>query len=203
MPAPLWSFADSITVDRSKALLSIDSFDTILEQLCSARVEAFGWQRYTKAKLQGCHRAEFLLMVEAKTYDAFFNAPVGLRGQYALSEEHGEVATRLVLSKLESMLLAFPRPNGQPTEIEVRKSLAAPQAKIWIDEDEVGLQQWGSSPQLLYPRWQRNSEIGIGLLAPLGDRLIVSGGWLDSMEVVRDNPDKAGRSTDIHTTGYS
>ena len=203
MPEPLWSFTDSVPLVRAEALLSLVSFAAVLNHLRCARVAAFEWRKYREARLRGCHRAEFLLIVDVATYDEFFNAPVGLRAQYAIGEEHGEAATRLVLSMLEPKLLAFPRANTQPTEAEVRWSLAAPQAKIWIDEDEVAPQLGESNPRLLYPRWQQNSETGVGLLAPVGNRLIVFGGWLDSNDVVRNNPDKAGRRTEIGNTGYS
>lgn len=199
----MWSFANSVSTDRAKALLSLVSFETVLELLGSARVDAFAWSKYRGEKLQGCCRVEFLLVVEPQAYDAFFNAPVGLRAQYAISEEHGETATRRILSILDAKLMAYPRLDARPTEAQVRWSLAAPQAKIWIDEREVEAQLGESNHQLLFQRWAENSENGVGLLAPCGTRLIVCGGWLDSKCVVRNSPDKADRSTDIHTTGYS
>lgn len=199
----MWSFANSVSADRARSLLSLGSFEVVLELLGSARVDAFAWSKYRGVKLQGCYRVEFLLIVESQAYDAFFNAPIGLRAQYAKSEEHGETATRRALSVLGTKLMAYPRPNARPTEAEVRWSLAAPQAKIWIDEGEVAAQLGESTPQLLYQRWEENSETGVGLLVPCGNRLIVCGGWLDSSSVVRNNPDKASPSTEIHTTGYS
>jgi len=81
--------------------------------------------------------------------------------------------------------------------------LAGPQAKIWIDEDEESVQHGGTEAEILYPPWQQNSETGVGLLAPLGSRLIIMGGWVDATCVVRNNPDKNGRSSEIHETGYS
>ena len=200
---PRWSFVDSFPAERSDALLKTASFESILKHLSSAEVKGFAWRPYREAKLRGCNRAEFRLVVDPKTYDAFFNAPIGLRGQYANCEEQGEAATRRAISILEPKLLAFQRGAVGPSDDEIQWSLAAPQAKIWIDEDEEPVQHGGTEPEILYPPWQQNSETGVGLLAPQGTRIIVMGGWIDATNVVRNNPDKNGRSSEIRTTGFS
>ena len=203
MSEPVWSFANSINTKRANAMLSHTSFDSVLALLGSAQVRAFNWRPYRQEKLRGCYRAEFLLKAKLNTYDAFFNSPVGLRAQYAVSEAHGETANRLILSKLQSKLLRFRRSEIHPSDIEVRWSLSAPQAKIWIDEDEVANQQGEFEAHLIYRRWQLQSESGVGLLAPCGNGLIVFGGWLDPEKGIRHNPDKLHRSAEIYETGYS
>ena len=184
-------------------MLKTASFESILKQLSSAEVMGFAWRPYREARLRGCNRAEFQLVVDAKAYDAFFNAPVGLRAQYAICEEQGEAATRRAISILEPKLLAFPRGAVGPSDDEIQWSLAAPQAKIWIDEDQESVQHGGTEPEILYPPWQQNSATGVGLLAPQGTRLIVMGGWIDAANVVHNNPDKSGRSSEIRETGFS
>lgn len=203
MSEPLWSFANSINTRRARLMLGHPSFNAVLTLVASARVSAFCWRPYRKEKLRGCYRAEFLLTVKPNTYGAFFNSPVGLRAQYAVSAEHGETANRLLLSRLYSKLQRFKRHIEFPTDDEVQWSLSAPQAKIWIDEDEVASQQGESEPQIIYERWQQQSESGVALLAPSGKNLIVFGGWLDPTKGIRNNPDKLYRSAEIHATGYS
>ena len=203
MPEPLWSFANSINTKRARTMLSHTSFDAVLALVIAARVRAFNWRPFRQEKLRGCYRAEFLMEIKPNTYDAFFNSPVGLRAQYAISEEHGEAANRLILSGLHAKIFRFKRQSIFPTDMEVRWSLSAPQAKIWIDEDEVASQQGESEPQIIYQPWQQRSESGVGLLAPSGNRLIAFGGWLDPTKGIRNNPDKLYRSAEICATDYS
>jgi hypothetical protein len=81
----LWSFTEQVAIERAAALASHGSFDEVLSLLRSARVIGFAWEPYRAAELRGTHRAEFLIQVSARGYDAFFNSPMGLRAQYALS----------------------------------------------------------------------------------------------------------------------
>lgn len=184
-------------------MLSFDSFESVLHLLGFSVVRGFAWQPFRDALLRGCYRAEFLLSVAPRTYDAFFNSPVGLRAQYAIDSDHGEAATRRVLSLLGPRLLSFGARASSVSDSLVRRSLAASQAKIWIDEAEVAVQMGKTTPDLVFPPWEQNSETGVGLLAPAGTQLIVMGGWLDANNVVRENPAKFGRSNEIHCTGFS
>jgi hypothetical protein len=199
----MWSFLPSVSSERVKAMLALESFESVLDLLNLAVVNAFTWQPFRGASLRGCWRAEFLLSVAPHTYDAFFNSPVSLRAQYAVDAGHGDAATRRILSLLQARLLSFgPRDSGVSDTL-IQWSLAASQAKIWIDEDEAAAQLGKTTPDIQYPPWERNSDTGVGLLAPYGTQLVVMGGWLDATNVVRANPAKEGRSTEIHHTGFS
>jgi len=199
----MWSFASCVSSDRITSMLTLDSFESVLDLLDLAIVSGFEWRPFRGALLRGCHRAEFLLAVAPATYDAFFNSPVGLRAQYAIDASHGEAATRRGLSRLEPRLLSSIPRDSSVSDATVRWSLAAPQAKVWIDEDEVAAQLGKTTPDLMYPPWERNSETGVGLLAPSGSKLIVMGGWVNATNAVQPNPAKVGRSTEIHCTGFS
>ncbi|MBN9407777.1 MAG: hypothetical protein J0H69_01385 [Burkholderiales bacterium] len=204
MPSPLWTFTDAVSPGRAQAMLATRSFADVLEMLELAAVEGFVWEPYNRgSKLFGCARACFRVVVSSATYDALYNCPVGLRATYALSPEHGESANRLALSVVHPVLMAFPRPSTAPADQLVRLSLAAPQAKVWIDEDEIAGQMGVEADQIVFPPWKARTENDAGLRAPCGTRLVVIGGWVDSQGVVRNNPDKGGRSTEIHLTGYT
>ena len=203
MTARLWSFSSKLPQQRVEALLSYQSFETVLALLSSATVISFAWEPFRKEVLHGCNRACFLIETTPQVYDAFFNSPVGLRAQYAISPTHGEAANRRLLASLESRLHGFKRESVLPEAETIHWSLCAPEAKIWIHEKEVEMQLCGDEPEILYPPWARCSESGVGLLAPCGTKLEVMGGWLNSSVVVVPNPEKATRSRDIHTCGFA
>lgn len=203
MTARLWSFAPAFPQRRSEALVSYHTFETIVDLLSTATVTSLTWEPFKKEALRGCSRACFLIEVTPEAYDAFFNSPVGLRAQYALSPMHGEAANRRLLASLESRLLSFKRASALPAAEAILWSLCAPEAKIWIHEKEVELQLGGDEPQILYPPWERCSESGVGLLAPYGRKLEVMGGWLSQAGLVVPNPEKATRSRDIHNSGFT
>jgi len=82
-------------------------------------------------------------------------------------------------------------------------SLRAVQAKLWIYEREVELQLGAQDPAVMYEPWISNSEDGAGLLAPIGERLEVKGGWLDAAGIECLDPAKITRSSEIHQVGFS
>ena len=103
----------------------------------------------------------FLIRVCKQTYDLFYNAPDGLRGRYWQSPDMGFLATRYLIDALRQKLLRFAEENppkidppkkniGEMTVKEVRASLDAPSAKVWVrDKDESRLKDfiWWTSTQ--------------------------------------------------------
>ena len=181
----------------------MQTFEELLPRIAEARVDRFLWKSFEGSLLRGCHRAEYVLVVDPGVYDALFNAPAGLRGQFALSPSHGEAANRRILDLLGPALMAFERASDQPSDHLVQWSICGSQAKVWIDETEVELQLGGLQPEILYPPWTKNSETGVGLLAPQGTRLEIKGAWIDPTGLVVHDPAKAGRSEEIHEVGFS
>jgi hypothetical protein len=160
------------------------------------------WEPAITPRLKGlgCHRASFVLTVVPDIYDAFFNAPVGYRGQFARSEKHGEAANRQVLKALFLRFLEIASHNPTATPESVKTSLKGSQAKIWIDEDEVEEQV---APSIDYPLWECHEPGGIGLRAPRGTRLEVKGGWVGSTGEEVINTHKRHRSGNITRIGDS
>lgn len=198
-----WQFAPSFNGQRAQRLLTFSEFAEIVDLVAGGKVTGFSWEAFNGLTLAGCSRASFLLRVSPVAYDAFFNSPTGYRGQFARSENEGEAANRRLLSRLEPKLLAFAKANGTTPMSTVTQSLRATAAKIWIFESEVESQMGETEPAILFATWAEFTETGVGLLAPEGSCLEVKGGWLNQMGNEQLNPFKAGRSRDIHDSGYS
>lgn len=200
---PIWQFCTSVDSIRARTLLSYPNFDTVASLLLDAAIEDFCWEPFSGQALRNCHRASFLLRVPEVVYDAFFNSPVGYRGQFVASEATGEAANRDLIAQFEARLLAYAEGRALVSQEFVCKSLRAAQAKVWIFEPEVEAQLGANTPAISYIPWEQASESGVGLLAPVGTQLEIKGGWLtpDGLECL--NPSKAGRSEDIRRTGFS
>ncbi|KAA0997884.1 hypothetical protein FVF58_47090 [Paraburkholderia panacisoli] len=200
---PIRHFAETIKADRRERLLSYGSFDEIERMIAASEATAVTWEPFSGELLKGCHRASFLLRVSIEAYDAFFNSLVGYRAQFAISIGMGEQANRRLLATLEPRLIVFGLARSGTLENQLVASLRGEEAKLWIDESEVETQLGEDCAAILYPRWLRNTENGVGLLAPYGEKLVVCGGWLDAQGNAHKNPLKAHRSEEIHNTGYS
>jgi hypothetical protein len=200
---PLWSFNANVERTRAIKLLSAPDFEYVLQLLGEATIACFRWKDFDNERLRGCHRAEYVLSVEADTYDVLFNAPVGLRAQYALGAAHGEAANRRIIELLRPRLPSFGTSGSAPPPFAIEWSLAGTQAKIWIDEKEAESQLGQAEAQINYQPWRVNSESGVGLLAPRATRLEVKGGWYSPHGTVVLDPWKIKRSEDIHREGYS
>lgn len=198
-----WQFTPAISPERATKLFSWKSFDEIVERLATCNISLFNWERATKLELNGCHRASFVLNVSHDMYDAFFNAPIGYRGQFAISETQGEAANHKIIETLLSRLLDVADEHPTATRQLVIKSLQSHQAKIWIDETEVDDQLTDPSPSINYPDWEFNDPGGQGLRAPRGTTLVIKGGWVDYTGEEVINPSKNNRSRNINRTGYS
>jgi hypothetical protein len=199
----LWEFRGSVEGVRAARLSSYPTFDAVASLLAAPVVCGFLWERFSGAQISGCHRASFLIEVSSLAYDAFFNSPVGYRGQYARSLEAGEEANRKLIAQFEPQLLAYASVHSSVSQESVAQSLRAAQAKVWIFEAEVESQLGETEPAIAYAPWEHSSESGVGLLAPMGTRIEVKGGWLAADGSERINPVKVRRSDEIRLSGYS
>ncbi|MFL9966855.1 hypothetical protein PQR02_39080 [Paraburkholderia sediminicola] len=200
---PIWNFAETVEADRRERLLSYGGFDEIEHMIGTAEIAAVTWEEFSGKLLNGCHRASFLLRVSTEAYDAFFNSTVGYRAQFAVGMVMGEYANRTLLATLEGRLIAFGLAHSSIPEHQLIASLRGEEAKLWIHESEVEAQLSEDCPAILYPPWQHATDSGVGLLAPVGEKLEVCGSWLDAQGDLHRNPLKAHRSEKIHRTGYS
>jgi hypothetical protein len=197
-----WAFTDQVPIQRARRLLALQTFDHIVDLLRSSVVTGFVAEAFRGARLKGCDRAVFQLTVERDVYDLFFNAPVGYRGQYADSERAGDAANRAVIDVLRSSLLSFAARSVHQWRW-VAESLGGTQAKVWIDEDEAAMQLGRGAPDIRFDTWEEHSDSGVGLLAPVGTKLEIKGAWVDQGGKERVDPQKLGRASEIHLTGFT
>jgi hypothetical protein len=198
-----WQFTSAVAPERAARLLSLRSFDEIVEGLATCHIAPLYWEPATKQELNGCYRASFVLTVPPDVYDAFFNAPAGYRGQFAKSETEGEAANRKIIETLLPRLLEVAARHATATRQFVTTSLQGKQAKIWIDETEVDDELTDPNPSIDYPDWEFNDRDGQGLRAPRGTKMEVKGGWVGPTGEEVINLGKNNRSGNIYRTGYS
>lgn len=196
-------FTTAVTPERAARLHSWRSFDEIVKSLATCEITPLYWESAISPLLKGCNRASFELLVLPDVYDAFFNSPVGYRGQFARSERHGEMANRKLLDALFQRFLEVAATHPTATPHFVATSLQGKQAKVWIVETEMENQLDDPNPSIVFPLWEFNEPNGQGLRAPRGTKLEVKGGWVNSMGDEVINPFKNHRSSHINRTGDS
>jgi len=197
-----WAFTSIVGEGRSSQLLAWRSFNQIVEQFASCSIGPLHWEKASAPHLDGCHRSSHELSVDPDLFDAFFNAPVGYRGQFAESETNGAAANRCLIDSLFLRLLAADAHSPVDPEL-VKASLRGKQAKVWIVESAVEDQLTAPEKSIVFPEWEFNEPDGQGLRAPRGTLLEVKGGWLEQSGREVINPAKCQRSRNIYRTGDS
>ena len=197
---PGWSYSSKVPTGRALALMAWGDFNEIVAAVTAADLMSAEWELFRTAVLAGCHRLSVVLRVPPNVYDAYYNAPIGVRAQYARSEHAGEAADRLAIASLEARLLKFAHIQTQIAPELLRGSLRGAHAKTWIVESEVQDQE--SDNCICFEPWARASLAGEGLHAPVGTLLEVKGGWLDLGGTELLNPAKIHRSYTISKTGF-
>jgi hypothetical protein len=213
----LWDFTAALSQGRREMLLSVCSFDQIVDWIVAGTVDSFTAEERIRSPCHGCRRAFFTIRVSESHYDAFFNSPVGYRAQYCMSVAHGEKQNRRLIEAVTPMCLRFatgtPEP-GFPTEM-IEASLRCTDAKAWIPERDrpnanevhIDYSPWlaklraategGASDQAA----RSNAEVGV--LAPIGSHLEIKGGWLVAGGSEWRDPCKARRAEEIRDYGYT
>lgn len=156
-----------------------------------------------------CVRVVFTFEVDETTFDLFFNGPNGVRAAYLTHPEIGQAWNNFLVLQLREALIGKALTSHDTQDIpepQVRQSLIAASAKVWIDEEHFPFRH--PTRDLLIEPWLAEADKGTanarrGLCAPEGTRLQVKGGYVDEFdnEVVPKN--KVGRRFEIHDCGYS
>lgn len=206
----MWKFAEGFDPVRKARLLAVPSFDWIVERISLEMAHVWAEiARGASGKVLDCKRPEFGFQVSRNTFDAFFNSPVGLRAQYLHDATDGQAATRKAIDRISERLVDALRPGSGPHDMDcaaVRVSLAAPSAKIWVDEVHAAALSTGRDLEIC--TWMASAILGVekahrGLLAPEGDLIQVKGAFLTELDEERIPSDKVGRALEIHCCGYS
>lgn len=137
--SPSWQFATSFDPRRCKALEGFESYQSLVQRIATElTVVRFDVCRGKLGVVKNCLRAEFSLLVREETADAFFNSATGYRAQYLSAPETGQVGNALLIDAiLERLLLSVPSfttPKHEMSLDQVRSSLSAYSAKIWISD---------------------------------------------------------------------
>lgn len=104
---PLWDFKSALSQERRDKLLSVRSFDEIVDRIVAGTVDSFTAEERRRSPCQGCRRAFFTIRVSESDYDAFFNSPVGYRAQYCMSIARGEEQNRRLIEAVTPTCLQF------------------------------------------------------------------------------------------------
>jgi len=206
-----------VPAERSRNLLAVADFGEVVDRIRAGSIEFIRAEPRRNPPCLGCYRAFFKVYLPESDYDAFFNAPVGYRAQYAIGVENGEAKNRELLAALEWTCLELVNRTKQtdlPAPL-VAASLRATDAKLWIQEADLhGL----DGVHIEYRRWldklarhsvgtmadqAARAAASAGVLAPVGTVVEIKGGWIASDGVECRDPAKANRGKEIHDFGYS
>ena len=217
-PAPLptaahrWDFSSEVTPARARRLLAVPSFEAVVDQVMRGTIERLRFET-REVGSTACTRLFYRLLISPETFDAFFNAPEGYRGQYARSPEHGDLCNARLLRLLEPMCLRALDPAKHDIFV-ARASLRGAAAFIWpADDDVVGIEL---EPQIRYQPWLRRASTdrenrhavlnralaSRGVLAPEGSRLQITGAWIFPGGMEWRDPRDVNRGREIAECGY-
>lgn len=210
--SPLWTFTDCVPSERQQRLLSVRSFDEVIQVLQAGTIASFAIEGRDNVG-----RVFFLLSVTEQAYDAFFNSPNGYRAQYCLGDGYGSEQNKRLMRSLSQVCLAYSEKWPQQTfpYRRVVASLNGVGAKVWItesdipnvDEVHINYEPWVqkarcASTGTTADRAARASA-GVGVLAPVGTLLEIKGGWVSQDCNEWLDPKKVHRSEEIRDYGFT
>lgn len=202
-----WRYTARVCPARREALARPGSFERLIQLVCEdARILRVRAKPGGTPGLTDCWQPIYELKL-LTTGDALYNGPFGYRAQYWESPERGLGANAALLSALTPRLLDALKRNPVPEldDIDVRASLAATSAKIWIKEE---LDLFDRQRDLAVERWTLRADSGVdkaiwGLRALEGSVFEVKGALISPKghEVVPKL--KITRHRDIFEFGFS
>jgi len=210
--APLWTFTESISPERRKRLLAIETFQEVIRQLQAGKISLFAVD-----PRPGFARVFFRLLVTEEAYDAFFNSPKGYRAQYCLNSAYGAKQNRRLVDALTEACLSYSESSPQPgfPRGRVIASLGGVGAKVWITESDL---PDGGEVHINYEPWLKKAQqanvgaiadqaaranAGVGVLAPIGTQLEIKGAWVSQDCTEWLDPKKAHRDEEIRDYGFT
>lgn len=211
----LWKFTDLVPNERREKLLSVTSFDEVIELVKAGTVEYFKLEPRRDSSCLSCSRIFYRLHIGEYAYDAFFNSTVGYRAQYCISTENGNRQNRRLIDAITPLLLdAIKGENEHNCPMpKVLASLRGEGSKIWIndndwpdiDEIHINYQPWITKAQAAtkgnIQDQAARTYAAVGILAPLNTHIEVKGAWLTLDDLEWNDPDKTHRAEDIRNYG--
>ena len=203
-----WKYTEHVDEARRAVLAAPGSFEEIIRFVkVDARVTGVRTEPGRDEGLRDCLQPIFTIELP-NAGDPLFNGPWGYRAQYWMSAGHGLAANTALVVALFPKLLDAVDITAVPDlmKIDLRASLHAASAKIWIQEIPSLLKD--AKPDLDVERWASEARRGVplactGLLAPMVTVFEVKGALIDPYgnEVVPRA--KVQRHYDIHQYGFS
>lgn len=220
MIKPLWDFK-GINDARREILIAPFEFADLVGVMKKAVRNVRFKREAGSHEAKGSWRPIFWFDVAESTFDRFFNSPYGYRGQYLASPENGREKNGLLITSLIDVLLMSVHEKPQFLSA-IRRSLASPHAKIWIDEDqhnprtpelivEIRVAEWERSASAMRHRLDAGDssltpkEVDriYDVRAPLGTTLKVMGAWVDRNGELKVVASKLRRAEEIKAYGLS
>ena len=205
-----WKFTETFDASRLARLNAVETFADVVKAIQTTLEVIGGWVcPATELGPPDCWRPVVAMTVGPSAFDAFFNSPVGYRGQFLLSPEAGQAANSVLLRTLAPALTKAVIIDCGTNHLSVESihhAFLANSAKIWPDESELDFTQ--ATNDLDIGRWRAsggtiNAPTGAALWAPEGNTLLVIGAFIDPFgnEVVARR--KILRRFELHESGFT
>jgi hypothetical protein len=215
-----WAFTESFRradLARVRKLERAPPFEAVVEAILALRptVDRIGLRQHPTI---GPRRQRVELCIRAKRdlVDAFFNGPNGYRAEFL----RGDLEAALSIDRRVVDRIAAAYNNELRSVPGGWKSIASPQAKVWIRQNRQQTEAlYGRTrpvPDIDVPSWIERMDAAVptprglrwlaraGVIASLGREAIdVKGGWLEGGELVEDAYKKESRGQQIRTYGFT
>jgi hypothetical protein len=209
---PFWNFTDFVPKGRREKMLTLTSFDEVIQQVTAGSVDCFEFEQHRNSEYR---RIFFRLHVGKTAYDAFFNSPVGYRAQYCINIENGLKQNRRLIEAVTPLCLESIKKKGEHEHAreKVLASLSGTDAKVWIndrdwpdiDEIHINYAPWVTKAKKAnegtMAEQVARTNAAVGVLAPENIHLEIKGAWLTSDNREWRDPGKAQRAEEIRDYG--
>jgi hypothetical protein len=215
MGMQMWTFDESLSEARRKALMTPPTSDSIMKQI-EGEMEVLCCHPQPCCDYKGFLRVVYCIRVGAPLFDLFFNSESGYRAAYYHSPYRGLETNAAFIQSVMPKLIAWS--ESIPPEIDLgfaRESLGTPSAKVWLAEKSQQLceqctGEWAGESgnpkaEILNGRWECRSspDANFGRKAPYLTKIRIFGAFLNDRldEFVRAH--KRHRARAIHELGWS
>jgi hypothetical protein len=203
-----WAFAPGFPDQRRRALEAVPSFEAVVDLVASEMRDITVSDEEGQAPgMEGSMRPILTFNAPA-AFDAFFNSAAGYRGQFWQDPDLGQAANGRIIRRLMDALIEAlnTAKRERLRSIDVKASLSAISAKIWIHEDDFPLA--APTHDLAVEPWRSACERGVrlanfGLCAPANGRILVFGAFIDRYGHERVPRDKIYRRFELHQYGFT
>ncbi|WP_190810828.1 hypothetical protein [Flagellimonas sp. S3867] len=174
----------------------------------------------------GYYRAEFVFELGYDIFDAFFNSPGGVRGQFSLGVQKGRNFTHGIMLGAFNSIKARYEEKYPKDYFKCMATLMQPKAKIWMVEAEAGLPDPTKEQIFNVPKWleYKNtasshdpicSQVKIsdpteiqnlatwGMVAPKRKKIRFMGVFMNSEGKTWEQPWKERRGLQVSQFGFS